>query len=308
VKDQPEISIVLPTFNGSKYIRASIESCLNQSFRNFELIIVNDCSTDSTPEIIKQYAAKDGRIRIINNEKNLRLPLSLNKGFEAAQGKYFTWTSDDNYYAPFALQLMYDELQSKADVDLTYTNYTLIDDAGKVTGTRTFNDVYQSFQHWLGCGACFLYKSVVHYELKGYNPSFFLIEDYDFFVRAFTRFKFSYINRYDTYFYREHAASLTGNFSSSVNDISKIAIERQIPELVKVLPNKDIALLYRKFAVFSAVQKNDARKSAYYMEKLAVVSKKQLLLTLAYIPVKKLWDTISVSLSVLGRSITYLFK
>ncbi len=306
--DQPEISIVLPTYNGSKYIRASIESCLNQTFKDFELIIVNDSSTDSTPEIIKQYAAKDNRIKVIHNEKNLRLPLSLNKGFEAAGGKYFTWTSDDNYYAPFALQVMYDELQSKPEVDLTYTNYTLIDDEGKVTGTRTFNNIYQSFQRWLGCGACFLYKSVVHFELKGYNPSFFLIEDYDFFVRAFTRFKFSYINRYDTYFYREHAASLTGNFASSVNDISKIAVERQIPELVKVLSNKEVALLYRKFAVFSAVQKNDAKKSVYFMGKLADVSKRQLLLTVAYIPLKKTWDTFSVSVGVLAKSLRLLFR
>src|ERR1017187_1387375 len=103
---QPVISIVLPTYNGSKYIRTSIDSCLHQTFPNFELIIVNDCSTDDTASIVEEYVAKDDRIKIIHNIQNKKLPLSLNKGFEIAKGKYFTWTSDDNYYAPHALQTL----------------------------------------------------------------------------------------------------------------------------------------------------------------------------------------------------------
>ncbi|HXL56803.1 MAG TPA: glycosyltransferase family 2 protein, partial [Chitinophagaceae bacterium] len=103
---QPAISIVLPTYNGSKYIRTSIESCLNQTFTDFELIIVNDCSTDNTASIIEEYAAKDSRIIIIHNAFNKKLPLSLNTGFDIAKGKYHTWTSDDNYFAPNALEIL----------------------------------------------------------------------------------------------------------------------------------------------------------------------------------------------------------
>ncbi len=304
----PEISIILPTYNGAKYIAQSIESCLDQSFRNFELIIVNDCSTDNTLEIIKKFAEKDNRIKIVDNKENLKLPLSLNKGFGSAIGRYFTWTSDDNYYAPDALAIMIAAMNEMPTTDLVYTNYTLINDHNQVTGTRIFNDVNESFHTWKGCGACFLYKSNVHSELRGYNPSFFLIEDYDFFVRAFTKFNFQYINKTGTYFYREHDASLTGQYGSAVNDVMKISLERNLPQLEKKLSNKEISLLYRKLAVFAAVQKNDVKKTIYFLTKLSKKSKKQVLAALLYIPTKKGINTIKVSFQLLAKTIPLLIK
>ena len=61
----PKVSIILPTYNGSRYLRKSIESCLNQTFKNIELIIIDDCSTDATPEIVRAF--KDSRIRYVRN-------------------------------------------------------------------------------------------------------------------------------------------------------------------------------------------------------------------------------------------------
>lgn len=300
----PTVSIILPCYNGSKYIRESIDSCLAQTYEDFELIIVNDCSTDDTPTIVHGYMEMDPRVKLLNNEKNLRLPLSLNKGFENAKGKYFTWTSDDNLYAPNALNILVSLLNNHNDVDLVYTDYTLIDNTGKVTGTKVFGDINVSFNNWLGCGACFLYRREVHETLRGYNPSFFLIEDYEFFVRAFTKFRFKYLPLTDTYFYREHDASLTAANSNSINDISKIAIEKQIPQLVKVLPTTEIALLYRKFSVFFAVQKNNSVKYGDYLSKLYAVSPKQAIITVIYIIVMKFYHSFVVSF----KTITTLLK
>ena len=94
-KSVPRVSIVLPSYNGERYIKESIDSVLNQSFTNWELIVVNDCSEDGTRRIVEEYAQNDSRVTIINNEKNMKLPKSLNIGFEVARGEYFTWTSDD---------------------------------------------------------------------------------------------------------------------------------------------------------------------------------------------------------------------
>ncbi|MGF7230609.1 glycosyltransferase family 2 protein [Arachidicoccus sp.] len=295
----PVISIILPTYNGERYIRTSIESCLNQSFQDFELIIVNDCSTDSTKNIIEEYAANDkrGRIKIINNPYNKKLPLSLNAGFEQAIGKYYTWTSDDNYYAPNALQTLLDTIEADDTIDLVYTDYTLIDNNGIIIGQRTFHDIYDSFHRWKGCGACFLYKAIVHSALNGYNPCAFLIEDYDFFVRAFLQFQFKYIQNYELYYYREHAASLTGTQSDWVNDLSKIFIERQLPSLIKKLPKKEGALLYRKFAVYFSVYKNNKRKSNFYLEKLYKISKIDAWKAVIYIPIIKLAHSFTVGFS-----------
>ena len=293
--NNPVISIVLPTYNGSKYIRQSIDSCLNQTYRNFELIIVNDCSTDETPAIIEEYARNDERVKIIHNQFNKQLPVSLNTGFNAALGQYHTWTSDDNYYAPNALEVLLNEIKKDEQIDLVYTNYTIIDDNNRSSGTRTFNNIYDSFTDWLGCGACFLYKEIVYKKNNGYNPSAFLIEDYDFFMRAFLQFNFKYHSAYDLYYYREHITSLTTTQGDNVNYIGKIMVERQLPKLEKKLPEAQLAMLYRKFAVFNAVQKNNAYKYALYLKKLWPISKKQVILTLCFVPVQKLWLSISVS-------------
>lgn len=305
---QPTISIILATYNGSKFIRTSIESCLQQTFTDFELIIVNDCSTDNTLSIIEEYAAKDKRIKIIYNEHNKKLPLSLNAGFELAKGKYFTWTSDDNYYAPQALQTMLQQIEDNPISDLVYANYTTINDEGKITGTRIFNNIYLSFFNWLGCGACFLYKAEIHWALNGYNPAAFLIEDYDFFVRAYLKYQFHYLPQTDLYFYREHNASLTSTQRSAIKDVSKIFLERQLVGLENKLSKKEVALLYRKFAVYFAVQKNDTFKYGLYLQKLSNISKKEALITVCYVPVFKLFQTITVSLKGCVAFIEVIFK
>jgi glycosyltransferase involved in cell wall biosynthesis len=305
---QPVISIVLPTYNGAKYIRTSIESCLSQTFTSFELIIVNDCSTDNTASIIGEYAEKDERIVIIHNNFNKKLPLSLNTGFDIAKGKYHTWTSDDNYYAPQALETLYNELQKEKEADLIYTDYSIIDTNGNITGKRTFNNIYEGFTEWLGCGACFLYKAEVYFKNNGYNPSAFLIEDYDFFMRAFLQFKFLYYRSHDLYFYREHETSLTASHSDMVNYIAKMMIERQMNKLEQKLPKDQLALLYRKLAVFNAVQKNNAYKYSLYLTKLWKLSKKQTAVTLIYVPMLKLWRTITVGLKGFQTVVVLLIK
>ncbi len=287
MNNQPQISIILPTYNGEKYIENSIDSCLIQSFTNFELIIVNDCSTDSTKAIIEGYALLDSRIKIINNETNKKLPTSLNIGFTAAVGKYHTWTSDDNMYAKNALEELLKVLKADESIDFVYTDYNIIDNKSKVVNQRTFGDINKNFTGYLGCSACFLYKNNIHNKIGGYDSSAFLIEDYHFFVRVFLNFNVVYISRYDLYFYRDHDASLTARYSDVVNDISKIMIERLLPQIELKLPASQLQYFYRKYAIYNAVQKNNSVKYQFYLEKLSDISKKQLLITFAYVSILK---------------------
>lgn len=92
----PRISVVMPAYNSEKYIAEAIESILNQTFSDFEFIIVNDCSTDKTPEIIEKYAKLDERIIVINNKKNYGTVYSKNTGIHKAKAEYiYTFDSDD---------------------------------------------------------------------------------------------------------------------------------------------------------------------------------------------------------------------
>ena len=165
------ISIILPVYNGEKYLAISIESCLKQTYQNIELIIVNDCSTDTTLAIINNYAALDNRIRVINNEKNRKLPASLNIGHNAAKGDFITWTSHDNFYERNALETLYNTI-SENQADIVYSDFFLIDDTGirvrKVEFIGIENIIFGNF---VGC--CFLYKKEVFVRNNGYNEIFF---------------------------------------------------------------------------------------------------------------------------------------
>jgi glycosyltransferase involved in cell wall biosynthesis len=200
------VSIILPTFNGQKYIAQAIESCLAQTYTNFELIIINDCSQDNTLTIAEKYAAIDGRIKVITNAENQNLPKSLNIGFGHASGAYFTWTSDDNLYAPTALEKMVEELEVSGS-DVVYSSYTMIDEKGV-----QINKYAQRKEGLLfGCvvGPCFLYKKEVHDHLGGYNSERFRAEDMDFWMRTVVRFSVRYMDNSALYFYRLHQSSLS---------------------------------------------------------------------------------------------------
>lgn len=121
----------MPTYNGEKYIKESIESVLCQSFEDFEFIIVNDCSSDGTLSIIEDYAKKDARIKVISNPENIKLPESLNVGFSAARGEYLTWTSDDNKFKNNAFAVMNEYLDAHENISLVSCAMDYIDENGK---------------------------------------------------------------------------------------------------------------------------------------------------------------------------------
>ncbi|WP_136669278.1 glycosyltransferase [Flavobacterium sp. H122] len=200
------ISIILPVYNGEKHLAKSIESCLSQSYKNIELIIVNDCSTDATLEIITDFASKDDRIKIINNDINKKLPASLNIGHKVANGDLFTWTSHDNIYEPSAIEeLAKPILLGHADV--TYANLFLIDSEGNFKKETILPEI-ENLIFGNCVGASFLYRKEVFERNNGYNEHLFLVEDYDFWIRAFNHSKFIHINN-SFYNYRTHEESLT---------------------------------------------------------------------------------------------------
>ena len=96
------VSVILPVFNGEKFLTESINSILNQSFKKFELIVINDGSTDNSYEYIKKF--KDTRLSVINNDKNIGLSNSLNKGILVAKGKYIARMDQDDISLPDRLK------------------------------------------------------------------------------------------------------------------------------------------------------------------------------------------------------------
>jgi glycosyltransferase involved in cell wall biosynthesis len=201
------VSIILPTYNGERFIASAIESCLSQSYSNIELIIVNDSSTDNTAVIIERYASADRRVKVINNARNMKLPGSLNIGFDKAAGEYFTWTSDDNLLGVNAIEKMVEALQNNPEADVVYSSYSFIDENGRHLGV--YGDEPECLIFSCIVGACFLYRRHVHFELKGYDAKKFRMEDMDFWLRASEKFRFLYLSEAEMYKYRKHTQSLT---------------------------------------------------------------------------------------------------
>lgn len=204
----PKVSVILPVYNGEKYIRESIDSIINQTFTDWELIIVNDCSSDGTSEIVHAYEKQDKRIKVIDNTKNERLPRSLNIGFRKAMGDYLTWTSDDNIYLPCAIERMTRRLDGHPEDYMVCAAMNQIDGDGKFLRKHTVYSNQKMMIH--NCvGACFLYRKRVLCDVGEYNPHMFLVEDYDYWLRILFRYKnIAYIDEV-LYLYRSHDASLT---------------------------------------------------------------------------------------------------
>lgn len=228
-ENRPEISIVMPVYNGEKYLREAIESVMRQEFRDWELILVNDCSTDKTSSIMEEYRAKDERIRIIHNGTNEKLPRSLNIGFLQAEGNYFTWTSDDNKYKPQALWKMHSYLETHRDIGLVYADMDYIDESGKKIGffSRGEEELYSC-----NCvGACFLYKSEAARKIGEYDADMFLVEDYDYWIRFAKDYPIGHLQQC-LYEYRQHEESLTEKREHEVEKQLYNLRRRELPFLL----------------------------------------------------------------------------
>ena len=210
------VSIVLPVYNGSRYLRQSIESCMSQTYENIELIVVDDASKDDSVEIVRAY--RDPRIALIRHERNRKLPAALNTGFRAASGAYLTWTSHDNYYIPTAIDELVQFLESRMGVDFVYSDEYIIDERDQTVQLDRTGPVERLVEQ--SClGGCFLYTRAVYERLGPYDERLFLAEDYDYWLRALAAFKLAHLDR-PLYYYRLHPRSLTVQFQPEGVDLA----------------------------------------------------------------------------------------
>jgi len=220
------VSIVLPVHNGDRYIREAIESILNQSYPQFELIIIDDGSTDETGRIIDAYEKRDSRIHVFH-QSNQKLPQSLNNGFKKAVGEYLTWTSDDNRLKPDFLEKMVSCLSKHPSWDMIYANMDIIGEDGLPLKNSSWYSGYHNpfnsehvhlptntaeLNTWPNnfIGGAFLYRSYVNNLLAGYNTNQYTREDYDYWMQINSLFTIKHVNfNTPVYDYRFHSESLT---------------------------------------------------------------------------------------------------
>lgn len=123
---KPDISIIMSVYNGETFLKEAIESVIKQTFTNWELIIINDCSTDSTGEILAEFATNDKRIKVYTNEVNLKLPSSLNKAISLCNGKYIARMDADDICLPERFEKQYKFMEENRDVALSSCRFLTV--------------------------------------------------------------------------------------------------------------------------------------------------------------------------------------
>lgn len=148
------VSIIMPSYNTSEYVAESIKSVLNQTYTNWDLIIVDDCSTDNSEEIIKQFT-HDARIRFFKNEKNSGAAISRNFALREAKGKWIAFLDSDDLWEPEKLEKQIGFMREN-DYKFSYTAYVEIDEKAKengatVTGPKKITKRGMYNYCWPGC-------------------------------------------------------------------------------------------------------------------------------------------------------------
>ncbi|TRZ53935.1 MAG: glycosyltransferase family 2 protein [Dehalococcoidia bacterium] len=138
-KHTPRVSIGLPVYNGERYIEAAIDSILTQTYCDLELIIVDNASTDQTPRICREYAAKDKRIRYYRNKINMGVVANFNRAFKFSSGEYFKWAAHDDVLAPEFLSKCINILDNDPSIVLCHSKTGCIDEHGKLVGIYNYN-------------------------------------------------------------------------------------------------------------------------------------------------------------------------
>lgn len=148
------VSIIMPSYNTAKFIEHTINSVLAQTYKNWELIIVDDCSTDNTDEIVGQFLI-DKRIKFLKNERNSGAAISRNRALREAKGKWIAFLDSDDLWKPEKLMWQI-KFMKKHGYHFSYTNYSEIDERGKsngitVTGPKRITKTGMFNYCWPGC-------------------------------------------------------------------------------------------------------------------------------------------------------------
>lgn len=191
-KSEPSVTVLMSVYNGEKYLREAVNSVLNQTFRDFEFLIINDFSTDGTAAILKSY--DDPRIRLINNEENMGLTRSLNKGLKLARGRYVARMDADDISLAERLEKQAIHLDTHPEVALVGSMYEIIDGSGKSITTCKSAMNSESIYYTSLFFCCIAHSSAMFrkdlvQELGGYDVTLRRAQDADLWYRITRRFK-----------------------------------------------------------------------------------------------------------------------
>jgi glycosyltransferase involved in cell wall biosynthesis len=232
----PVISVLMTVFNGRRYLRASIESILSQACQDFEFLIIDDGSTDSSPQILAEYARRDSRVRILSHE-NKGLTKSLNEGLREVRGKYLARMDSDDISLPQRFERQVKFLDQHPDHVMVGSRCMLIDPAGYPI--REKRDIVMDHEQidqallkmsWPVVHPAVMMRTDALRSIGGYDERFGTNQDHDLFLRLAEVGKLANLSEV-LLFYRQHFDSVgftkVESQSLTVIEIARAAHERR---------------------------------------------------------------------------------
>ncbi len=272
----PQVTVLLPVFNASLYLREAVDSILDQTFKHFELLIINDGSKDDSAAILSSYT--DSRIRIINHDKNKGLIKTLNEGLQIAKGKYIIRMDADDVSVHNRIEMQVKFMEANTDIVLAGAWFKDIDGKIKVAKTPTKYEALKS-QLFFSCALAhptiIIRKNIFIENNLFYNSEFPHAEDYELWVRVSRLFKVANIPEV-LLNYRFHEGQVSKEHNKTQRDsmhrchqlqLNELGIEPTADELkthyaianLFFIPDKDFVVAAEKWLLKIVTSNNDAK-------------------------------------------------
>lgn len=242
----PKVSVVMSVYNAEKYLREAIESILNQTFKDFEFIIIDDASTDNSLKIIESY--KDPRIVMLKNEKNIGLTKSLNRGLKIAKGEYIARMDADDVSLPTRLQKQCSFLDKNSNCAVCGTFVFLIDSQSNIIGKSVkpikSKDISKElqFNNCLTHGSVMMRKTVL--EMVGfYDEEIKRAQDYDLWVRISEIFEIRNLPKF-LYCWRNHCENIENKYCDEQRYYVKFARNKIQKKYDSLKENLAVCILF----------------------------------------------------------------
>lgn len=231
-KQHPTISVCVPIFNGSKYIKKTLDSLIQQTYQNWEAIIIDDESQDDTVEIIKPFLKKEKRFRFFQNSQNIGMVKNWNKTLDYVQGEYVCFLHQDDFYDKSFLHETLDYFQKNPSLGMVFTaNYNVNQRGKPFEINRPFNrnqildleDFVQNL-HQKGNFIKFptvVIKSQVYQEIGKYDENLHLTVDLEMWLRISLSYQIGYLNQ-NLVFYRLHQTNVSNLYMKEGSEITEL--------------------------------------------------------------------------------------
>lgn len=209
-REEPLVSIITPLYNSEKYIGETIESVLNQTYKNWEMLIVDDCSKDNGVKIVNEYVLKDKRIKLFKNEKNEGVSFTRNKAIDLSQGIYIAFLDSDDLWKKEKLKKQISFME-KNNIDLSYTGYEKINMDGSLRGEIRVPEKLDYKELLKNCLIGFLTAIYLKEKFKIYRFKKIKAEDYIFWLEILKQMDYAYGIQESLAYYRVSNNSRSSN-------------------------------------------------------------------------------------------------